>query len=199
MWIFAKHGFASATASSVDPEQMQVRFRVLEHLEAFRKNYGLKGETVHTRGTDYPCRVITTSENWIRVAAAIAAESGNYGNFKSAAGGNGQKSVNRYTNALHDVWEIMGHCQLKVEGFGPYGRKSLEPFRTFEEYLGALTPDQPEIECYDDDLEPEPIESDSPEWCDYCLSESDFTAHAGGQQFHVCSRCAEEFMNIQIQ
>lgn len=197
MWIFSKHGFASATQSPIEPAKMQIRFRVEEHLEAFREQYQLKGKTVKKPGTDYPFRVITTVENFVLVVSSIAVEASEYRNFKGAAVTSGQRSVREYEDALHDVWATMGRLQAEVEGFGPYGRRApWKPIRPVDEYIGALTPDnQFGFDHFDDDVDDEPVEP-TRDFCEYCLCEADFTCLVGGINYHVCKQCAEDFFDV---
>ena len=122
MWIFTKHGFFSAVCARrgsgghgqpVDPDRMMVRARVMDHLEALKKQFPDlldECEILTSVGTDYPFRLFVSKSDWARVLARLAEET-DYDNFKSEVARHLGRAGVDYEHALHEVWSVMHRLQ----------------------------------------------------------------------------------------
>ena len=104
MWIFTKHGFYSATLSTVKLGHIQVRARTKEALErlktALPDELG-QAKIIETPQADYRWRIVMTPSKWT-VCMMKLSEDIDYSNFKNACATAGLD-----TRAHHRVWSIM--------------------------------------------------------------------------------------------
>lgn len=111
MWLFTTRGFFSAVRT---PEgQVMVRGRVkvdLDCLVDLMQELGLKtpGPLV-TPHADYHYRMLMPPEDWVRTAAALAAEV-NYPNFKARVHGDPERD-----RAYMSTWSAMNRLQAIKE------------------------------------------------------------------------------------
>ncbi len=118
MWLFTQYGFFSVVCArdltgktkGVDPKTLMVRARSRQHLESLIARFTeLQGvEVAATENTDYRYRLVLPKAVWGRVVAELTAEI-DYGNFKSQA--YEKTGDKQYSNALHDVWDVMYRLQ----------------------------------------------------------------------------------------
>lgn len=121
MWMFTKYGFYSVVSAlkapeyqEIDPAKVCVRARNRNHLVALLERFpGLipaSSEIVETTNRDYRYRILADSREWIATAMELSRDI-SYDNFKDEAEKLGD---DLYTEALHEVWEIMFQMQKDV-------------------------------------------------------------------------------------
>jgi hypothetical protein len=95
---------------------VQVRARSRAHLDRLRTALHLEGFVVSRspRG-DYRYRASMSTEQWVGIARRLAAEVGNYANFKAESGRLRQEDDPDYVELLHRVWELCAEYQEKLE------------------------------------------------------------------------------------
>jgi hypothetical protein len=120
MWLITNRGYFSAVQDKDDPNVIVIRARTDRHLNALMDLLpeGTKISTDEGRATDYPCRVRVGVEEWLWVAAKLAAEV-DYTNFKdSVERGKRGKALK---DARHDhdvylrVWGVLHALTSKRE------------------------------------------------------------------------------------
>ena len=107
MWIFALEGFVSVVAINGTSDQLMVRGRVQQDVEAWHKVAGGKsevGKARHTPKADYPWRFSTTRKRFAEGLAKMALKGLKYGNFKGAVGHGDEERARAYMS----VWSTMG-------------------------------------------------------------------------------------------
>ncbi len=102
MWIFSATGFFSVTAAPGRPGIVQVRTRVSADLEALVRRNGGRAKIIHTPSADYPFRVLVGRRRWVRWAAALANDAGDYENFKNEVHANNPERAKLYL----EIWRI---------------------------------------------------------------------------------------------
>ncbi|MBX3472870.1 MAG: hypothetical protein KF754_00625 [Planctomycetes bacterium] len=125
MWLFTTLGFFSATCArksagkgAMDPDLIQVRARVRQHLVNLQKFLpDLLGhrEILELGGTDYRYRVILPKKDWSAAVAAMSNATA-YGNFKNTCHTNAAAVGDGYVHALHMVWSTMFALQQSPAG-----------------------------------------------------------------------------------
>ncbi len=120
MWLFTRFGFFSATCAraadgkgAVDPDIIQIRARVRNHLENlkhFADELLENAKILDFLHTDYRYRIIIPKETWATVASMLAQDT-DFGNFKSACHRELESTGADYVHALHNVWDIMYRLQ----------------------------------------------------------------------------------------
>ena len=109
MWLFTKHGFYSVVTArgptgAPVPEHMMVRARRRDHLQNLLDKFPeeFSGRfIVETTESDYRFRLFLLKEDWIDVAAQLAAEI-TYNNFKDQIADQPE-----YAELAGDVWLTM--------------------------------------------------------------------------------------------
>lgn len=110
MWLFTKIGFFSVVENMHNANEVLVRSRFREDLEALLSFAGLAMKIDDRSGTDYGFRVFLPREKWQEIAQRLV-EGIDYSNFKDAAhSGNSIKD-----GALFDVWRVMHRAQEKAK------------------------------------------------------------------------------------
>ena len=116
MWLFTTYGFFSAVCSRegdgshgqpVDPNTIQVRARVREHLEAIQDRFHEKlgnCEIFENSGTDYKYRIYVDKVTWSEVMGGLVGDI-DYDNFKNEV--RQVQGATEYEEALHEVWGVM--------------------------------------------------------------------------------------------
>lgn len=100
MWLFTETGFVSAVVDLQDKKKMIVRGRDKTSLQPLAKFAGVK--VLSTPERDYPFRVFVSKQKFgAWVSEGIA--SMEYNNYK----GRMYSTRPNFSNALHDVWEVM--------------------------------------------------------------------------------------------
>lgn len=115
MWVFTEHGFVSAVVDLKDQDLMIVRARDSKSLDSLSEMADTRILTTPER--DYPFRVFVSRMDFTAWMVECVSEM-TYNNYKS------RMSVTRgreYTNALHDVWEVMHKVSPRRAG-GMYDR-----------------------------------------------------------------------------
>lgn len=123
MWLFTRYGFYSIVSARqggrrhgpIDPDQLMVRARRREHLEALQARFPEALGSVpiaDSTDTDYAHRIVVPKATWVRVAAALAEEI-EYGNFKSEVASHLGAGGAAYEHALHEVWSVMYGLQRR--------------------------------------------------------------------------------------
>lgn len=125
MWMFTTLGFFSATCArkaagkgALDPELIQVRARVRQHLvnlQAFLPDLLGHREILELSGTDYRYRLILPKKDWSAAVAALTNATA-YGNFKNACNTKAAAVGDAYVHALHNVWSTMFALQQSPAG-----------------------------------------------------------------------------------
>lgn len=110
MWVFSKFGFFSVVQAKSEPGRVQVRARVkddLQRLSAFASESVAipMPAIITTPHADYAYRIVIEQSDWVKVAAAIAADI-DYTNFKSAVHGEANRDA-----AYMQVWSAMNELQ----------------------------------------------------------------------------------------
>lgn len=122
MWLFTKHGFFSAVCARqgdgghgqpVDPDQIMVRARVRNHLEALKEKFSdllADCEIMEFSGTDYAYRIFVPKPTWSQVMVGLTEEM-DYDNFKSKVARHQGSAGADYEHSLHEVWSVMNRLQ----------------------------------------------------------------------------------------
>lgn len=124
MWIFTPHGFYSIVEDRTNPEQLQVRARVREDLEAFGRQMAHPAPILTTPAADYPYRMVLPRDIVVQAVATMAG-SIDYPNFKNRVDEvQGQQRHDLYGH----VWEVIWRGLSK---FRPKGDRHTTTARMF--------------------------------------------------------------------
>ena len=118
MWMFTKYGFFSVTGAPTgrsksgppDGKHVQVRARKEDHLDELKSRFPKKlgaCPVVRTPRADYKFRIVVPTDVWLEVAAELAGEAAEYGNFKKECTRFADGWDQEYIDALHAVWARM--------------------------------------------------------------------------------------------
>ena len=117
MWLFTRYGFYSIACAlkqdgTLDPDQVMVRARVMNHLKNLQKRFPqLKGVDILTLPRrDYLYRLLVPKQVWSMIIAELAEEQ-NWSNFKTEAARYQGVAGSAYIHALHAVWNTMYELQ----------------------------------------------------------------------------------------
>ncbi len=117
MWVFTIYGFYSIACASkpdgtLDPDTVMVRARCKDHLQNLQKRCPELASTkiLSPPNRDYGYRLIVPKSVWIAALQEIAQEQ-NWDNFKSEVGKRMGSDGAEYSEALHDVWQMMYRLQ----------------------------------------------------------------------------------------
>jgi hypothetical protein len=112
MWLMTKYGFFSIVNAwkSKDEkvpatDKMMVRCRNSDHMVCLRERFAShlgQAEIITTENTDYPCRIIISSETAAHIMQELVKEM-DYINFKNEVAEKRPKDKS-YVSFLHDVW-----------------------------------------------------------------------------------------------
>jgi len=106
MWMMTKHGFFSVVEFRGEPQNLLIRARRRDHLEAVCKAFpeARGSEIQDTTSADYPFRMKVQRAAWRSIAYELVSEI-DYPDFKSAVRKAGNEEYLRF---LHSVWSV-GH------------------------------------------------------------------------------------------
>ena len=103
MWLFTPIGFFSVVADRDRRDQLIIRARVHEDLQALRDRYLPELLLVDQAGTDYAWRAWVARDRWETAAAAMAAAI-DYPNFKNAVQ---ERQGSGRAHAYMEIWQVM--------------------------------------------------------------------------------------------
>jgi hypothetical protein len=106
MWLTTVHGFYSVVQHRSDPEQLIVRARTKEDIEALR-TYLPDLQPYTDRRADYRWRAVVTRAEWVQAVAQMVAEI-DYPNFKAAVG---RRQGSKRATTYGQVWKILLELQ----------------------------------------------------------------------------------------
>ncbi len=110
MWLFTPIGFFSVVADRNRPDQLIIRARVHEDLQALRDRYLPELLLVDQAGTDYAWRAWVARDRWETAAAAMAAAI-DYPNFKNAVQ---ERQGSGRAHAYMEIWQVMYGVQQEA-------------------------------------------------------------------------------------
>ena len=117
MWTFTIYGFysiacASKEDGSLDPDTAMVRARCKRHLQNLQTRFPALASSsiVSLPNRDYGYRLIVPKTVWVTALREMAEEQ-NWDNFKSEVEKRMGPDEAEYSEALHDVWQIMYRLQ----------------------------------------------------------------------------------------
>ena len=102
MWLTTVHGFYSVVEHRNDPEQLIVRARTREDIEALRA-YLPDLQPYSDRRADYRWRAVVTRAEWVQAVAQMVTEI-DYPKFKAAVG---KRQGYERAAAYGEVWRIL--------------------------------------------------------------------------------------------
>jgi len=123
MWLFTRYGFFSIASAmnddghscTPDPDTVMVRARQKRHIENLNKRFPQLTEfLINTEATaDYRYRIIVPKSIWSNVVLELVNEQV-WSNFKGEVGRFLGQEFDDYEHALHRVWGVMRHLQVKA-------------------------------------------------------------------------------------
>jgi hypothetical protein len=119
MWIFSIHGFysiacASKPDGSLDTQTVMIRARRKDHLQNLQKRFPVlaAAKIITLSNVDYRHRIVVPKSVWAGVLSELAEEI-EWSNFKNKVAAHQGKRGAGYSNALHEVWQVMYRLQEK--------------------------------------------------------------------------------------
>lgn len=110
MWLFCEAGFFSVVHKDCQDDELMVRARAAEDLDALRRRCPGLGPTMHTPHGDYHYRALVKRAHLAETMAALV-DGIDYGNFKAHVHGAGAARMSAYCR----VWSAMADWQARRE------------------------------------------------------------------------------------
>jgi hypothetical protein len=119
MWLFTRYGFYSIACAQksngeMDVETMMIRARSMDHLQNLKARFPAlaEAEILALPDRDYRWRVVVAKNACAAIVAEMVEEQ-EWSNFKNEVARHHGSGESDYSQALHQVWQVMYGFQQK--------------------------------------------------------------------------------------